>query len=449
MRLTPLFVFIMVIFGTIAARAETTYHFPKDFKWCVATSAHQIEGQNTASDWWAFEAESGRIKNGERSGLAVDHWNRVIEDTELIKNLQATDYRLSIEWAKIEPKEGHVDPAAIAHYRSEILTLLAHGIRPVVTLHHFTFPLWLANKGGWEWAGAPLAFDNYTRLVYNEIAPEATDWVTINEPMISTLTGYFAGVFPPAQKRPLHEIVPVVRGLLKAHAAAYATLHRLAAQRRATVRVGMAHAIRTIDPLQRINPLDLLAAHWADDAWNWALPEALESGRLRLSIPFTVEADERIAGLAHTQDFFGINYYTGDDIHFSFHGPVVSPHPTSTINDLGWPIYPKGLYRSLRSVSHRFPNLPILITENGIADSRDAARPEFIRSHLAAVALAIRDGSRVEGYCHWSLLDNFEWAEGFTPRFGLYAVDRETLARTPRPSALAYRNIIVTNAVTY
>lgn len=435
----------LLVVASIAWGKPQAIKFPKNFRWCASTSAHQIEGNNTASDWWAFEQVPGHIKNGDVSGAASGHWDRVDEDIALMKGMNLTDYRMSVEWAKIEPLQGQYDMGMVEHYRKEILALLANGIRPIVTLHHFTFPNWLAQKGGWEWSGTAESFAKFTELVYSSIAPEVVDWVTINEPMIATLSGYAAGVFPPGEKRPLNKIPPVLIGLLRAHAKAYHVLHSIASTKGKTVRVGMAHAIRTMDPKQRYNPIDILAAHIADDAWNWSIPNALASGRFKLHIIGMVRIDEKIKDLKNTQDFFGINYYSGDLIHMTLSGPQITGHNSTESNDLGWPVYPRGLYRSLKAAASRYPSIPIIITENGAADATDRLRPEFIKTHLAATAQAISEGVKVEGYCHWSLLDNFEWAEGFSPRFGLIEVDYHTLERKPRPSALLYGEIAKKN----
>ena len=410
--------------------------FPTDFKWCVATSAHQIEGNNSMSDWWAFEQQEGRIRHADVSGEASMHWNRLHEDVGLIKSLAATDYRMSVEWAKIEPVEGQIDQSVIAHYVQELSLLKAQGIRPIVTLHHFTFPKWLADKGGWEWAGATEAFERFTRTVYGFAAPYVSDWVTVNEPVIYALNGYVSGVFPPGQKREIGKVVPVFLGILKAHAASYHALHALASERGYKVRVGMAHSVRTFDPKNRLSPLDQYIAGRSDELWNWAIPNALESGKLKLNLLWMLNVDVEIPALKGTQDFVGINYYTGDLVEFSMEqGLKVHTRKGLPKNDMGWDIYPKGLKRILKKIQQRYPRHSILITENGIADASDAQRPQFLRDHLQVVREAINEGVKVEGYCHWSLLDNFEWAEGFEPRFGLFKVDYQSGERLRTESA--------------
>lgn len=426
-----------------------TLQFPNHFRWCVATAAHQIEGGNINSDWWAFEHQKGRIKNGDTTAIATDHWNRVSEDTLLIKKLNVSDYRMSIEWARIEPREGQIDSAAIDHYRQEIQLLLTNGIRPIITLQHFTFPLWVRQKGGFEWKGLPDAFAQFTQVVYRDIAPEVRDWITINEPMVTALGGYVKGVVPPAETRDIDGLPPVLSGLLRAHAAAYHTLHQLALQNKKSIRVGMAHQLRTMDPYYPLLATDVALALAADQAFNWSLPEALETGVFRLELPFKVSWTESIPNLAGTQDFLAINYYTGDLVHLSpENGFELHPRQDLPRNDMGWPIYPEGFLRILRAASERIPGKPIMITENGTADRHDRFRKNFIASHLAIVHQALQEEIPIEGYCHWSLLDNFEWDQGYGPRFGLYDVNYKTLSRTARPSARFFAKIAKANKVT-
>ena len=360
-----------------------------------------------------------------------------------MKDLGVRVSRFSVEWSKIEPSQGNYDQSVIAHYQREIALLRAAKIEPLITLQHFTLPRWMRALGGWEWDGSPDAFARFADLVYRQIAPGTRDWVTFNEPMVHILGGYVEGSTPPGEHRALSGIVAPLKGLLAAHAAAYQALHAAAASAGSPIRVGMAHHLRTFDPLNPGSMTDMAMTQLVDSAWNWAVPDALESGRLTLHMLWLVSEDEEIPGLAGTQDFFGVNYYTGDLIEASLsQGFTIHNHDDLPKNDLGWDIYPEGFYRVLHTVGSRYPNKPVMVTENGIADSADSQRPQFIRDHLKFLNQAMSEGVQVEGYCHWSLMDNFEWTSGFAPRFGLYSMDYSTLARTPRPSASLYRGII-------
>ncbi len=422
--------------------------FPKDFKWCVATSAHQIEGGNSNSDWWLWEQTPGHIKNGDVSGATTDHWNRVDEDVQLMKSLGIRQYRLSIEWAKVEPKEGEWDKSVIEHYRNELASLKAAGIEPMVTLHHFTFPQWAAAKGGFEWDGVGPAFGKYAKFVYQQLGSSVRDWVTINEPLVVLTVGYIDGKFPPGEHRTMQELEKPLTGLMEAHVAAYQAIKAGAAAKHRSVRIGMAHHLRVYDPHFWLSPLDHWGAGILDQAANWALIEATETGILKLDVPTMIKLEKEIPGLKGTQDFIGINYYTRDMVAVNFFaGEKIARlvHEGSPVSDLGWEIYPEGIYRLVMETAKRVPGKPILITENGLADATDSQRSKFIEDHLAELSRAIADGAPVEGYCHWSLLDNFEWQEGFAPRFGLFEVNYTTHQRTPRPSAGRYAEIAQQN----
>lgn len=421
--------------------------FPEGFNWCVATAAHQIEGYNEHSDWWLWEEIPGNVKNGEHSGAACDHWNRLEEDTALLRDLGVRQYRFSVEWAKIEPREGEFDEAALEHYEREVALLIESGIDPLVTLHHFTMPQWLRAKGGWEWEGAPAAFERYAALVYRRLGPHVRDWVSINEPMVHVVGGYLAGLTPPG-KTDVNELAVAVLGMLRSHARAYRVMHEMAAEAGREIRVGFAHHLRVFTAAHALNPLDQFGAKMLDRAFNWSFIDAIETGRFRVHIPFVINVDERIENLAGTQDFLGINYYTRDLVRMNFEPPLymsIEVNRDARLTDLEWEIYPEGFEKVLRRAHRRYPRYPIIITENGLADSRDAMRIDFLKSHLAVLSGLIDEGVPIEGYCHWSFMDNFEWIEGFEPRFGLYEVDYSTFERRPRPSALWYTRTIRDN----
>jgi beta-glucosidase len=429
------------LFFALVLNALPAYAAP--LKFCVATAAHQIEGGNDQNDWWDWEQAPGKIRGGERSGAAADHWNRVASDTALIAALGARQYRFSVEWARIEPRPGEIDAAAVAHYRREVQGLVALGIEPFVTLHHFTLPRWVRALGGWEWPGAPEAFERFARVVYRDVAPGARDWVTINEPMVHLLGGYGSGQTPPGIAD-LKQIERPLVGLVRAHARAYRALHDEAARLDRPVRVGIAHHLRVFDPASAYNPIEAYLAPKLDQAFNWSFGEACDTGRLAVSLPFVVSIAEDIPEARDTQDFIGVNYYTRDRVSLSASSPLwlkFNPTPGAQLNDLGWEIYPEGFYRVLRETARRFPGKPVLITENGLADATDSRRAEFIVQHLMQLERAAREGVPIESYCHWSLMDNFEWVEGFGPRFGLFEVDYATQRRTPRGSARVFMEL--------
>ena len=289
--------------------------FPENFQWCVATSAHQIEGNNVTSDWWSWEQRPGAIRNSDRSGLATDHWNHLEEDVGLMTELGIGTYRFSVEWAKIEPREGEWNESALDNYRRLLKRLRENGIRPLITLHHFTLPDWVAAQGAWEWSKFPDRFERYTRYVYRALADVADvprDWVTINEPMILLTMGYLTGVFPPGEHRPMSALGSVLEGMLRAHARSYRALHEEAETRGVPLRAGFAHHLRIFDPARKMNLFDRRVAKELNQIFNWALIDAVESGELRLSPPDGVEFRVSIDGLRGSQDFLGLNYYSRD-----------------------------------------------------------------------------------------------------------------------------------------
>lgn len=402
----------------------------------MATSAHQIEGQNRNSDWWDFEFIPGAIHDGNPSGDACDHWNRLEQDVELLLELGVRQYRYSVEWAKIEPRQGEFSMEAIDHYVREARLLRSKGIEPFVTLHHFTLPKWVADLGGFAWAGIAPAFERFSRKVYEHLGDLVTDWVTINEPQTLLGAGYIEGIFPPRIKN-IRSVRAPLLGMIRSHAAAYRALHGLAASQGRKIRVGLAHHLRVFEPARTWNPLDRWLARVVDHLANWALLDALKHGRLKLTIPFTLTIDEQIPEAAGTQDFIGINYYSRDLIALDPRRPGMIDRrlkPDAPLTDIRWEIYPEGLYQLLAELHRRYRDLSIHITENGLADREDRLRESFIRGHLQQVLRALGEGIPVEGYCHWTLMDNYEWAEGFGPRFGLYENDFRTQERRLRPS---------------
>lgn len=399
---------------------------PSSLLWGVATAAHQIEGGNRWSDWARFEREPGRIKGGDRSGRAADHWNRVAEDIALIRELGAGAYRFSIEWSRLEPQEGRWSEEAWGHYRDEVGQLRAAGIEPMVTLLHFTLPAWLAERGGLTASDFPDRFALFAAEAARRLGDGVDLWCTLNEPNVQMYQGYVEGVWPPAVRDP-GLAARAFAGLVRGHAAAAAALR----SEDTGAEIGVAMNLIVFDPARRWSLPDWVAARQADAGFNWAFYDSIAAGRILFRLAGFPTIDEPLPSLAGSADYFGINYYRRNRVWFTPGAPGLvrlepGPGPRS---DSGVEIYPEGLLRLLRSAWERY-ELPIYITENGVADARDVLRADFIRSHAYAVVQAIGEGIPVHGYFHWSLIDNFEWAEGFGPRFGLYRVDYDTLERS-------------------
>jgi len=412
---------------TVETASRVDAKFSSDFLFGTATAAHQIEGGNTRNDWARFEEDPGHIKRGEKSGLASDHWNRVAGDIRLMRELGVNAYRFSIEWSRLEPIQGTWDEAAWGHYEDELRQLRAAGVTPMVTLLHFTLPIWLADRGGVTAPDFPERFGCFAAQAARCLGSMVALWCTLNEPNVQMNAGYLEGMWPPGKQSP-GEAVKAFVGLMRAHAAATRALRTGAPGSK----IGIAVNLVVLDPATRWSPFDWLASYFTGHAYNWSVYDAIQNGRVRLYVPGLLRVDEPWPALKGSVDFFGINYYTRYLIRFSLRsrGMIERRLGPGDRSDMNWEIYPEGLYRMLRKVWSRY-KLPIYITENGIADAVGHQRAAFLRSHLRAVTQAISDGIPIRGYFYWSLLDNFEWAEGFAPRFGLWHVNYETFERTP------------------
>jgi beta-glucosidase len=422
---------------------------PRGFFLGVATSAYQIEGgaRTDWSDWERGRYPDGtpHVAGGASAARAADSWNLWRQDIAACEQLGANMYRLGVEWARLEPTEGAWDEAAAARYREMFAALRAARIEPMVTLYHFTLPPWVAARGGWDWDGAPAALAAFARRAGAAFGDLVDWWITLNEPNVYVAKGYLAGQWPPGAKDPARA-VRALAAFERAHGLMAEAL-RAADKKDAdgdghATRVGIAHNVRVFDP-RSWSPIDHYAARVADDFYNQQFLDAVTSGRLRAKLPRVAQIDEPFPALAGSFDFLGLNYYTREltvghlfgDKHYE---PTVAlGRPTS---DMGWEIYPEGLYRVL--MRYAKSPWPLFVTENGVADARGDLRPDFLRAHLYALERARADGANVIGYLHWSLIDNFEWSHGWNGRFGLFSIDfggDPTLARRPTPAVETFR----------
>jgi len=416
----------------------------KDFLWGSATASHQVEGYCTNNNWYRFESavnEQGkpRILNGQKAGAASDHWNRYKEDIQLMKDLSLNAYRFSVEWSKIEPEQGKFDEKALDHYENVVDELIANGIEPMVTLHHFTDPIWFEAQGAFLQENSPDIFADFVEKVVARLGSKVELWCTINEPSVYSLQGYFKTHFPPAVKDPEHVGI-VFRNLLRAHTAAYRRIKKL----RPEAQVGLVAALVLYDPPHPWNLLDVMLARSYNRSTNELHLTYLVDGLFNFSIPGAGRVSYK-SDVKDAFDFIGLNYYTRFFQKFTFSGDEQSAEvlkaPPEKLTDMRWEIYPEGLYRTLKMIS-RYTSKPVYITENGLADDSDTRRAGFIEDHLRVLNKASADGMNVKGYFYWSLLDNFEWAFGFERRFGLYHVDYATQKRTLREGSKKYPEII-------
>lgn len=443
------------------------------FLWGVATSGHQIEGGNTASDWWAYEQINGHVADGARSDDGPDHWNNVEADAALIREgLGANAYRMSIEWSRIFPTREAFetmtpDKAAVAHYHAELTALRSRGIQTMVTLHHFSSPAWWidmtasqADRGqmGFASEAGPAEFARWAGWAAAEFGGEVDFWITINEPLVYLLAGYVQSAGPPGLVLAEEPMLRAFYGLVYGHALAYDAIHE-ADVVDASGKDGVAAAV-SVAKHQRVflaknpcRPRDVAAASHYQYLMDRMYLNAVVLGDFDGNADGDVDDKEDSAAdpaLVGRMDFIGLNYYGPSLIDGSIQPlrflpgyPLQDHLPTEQPkNDLAWDIYPNG-FRFVLDEAAGY-GLPIYVTENGTADAADVVRPRYLADHLHVLAQAMEAGVDVRGYFAWSLMDNFEWSEGYCPRFGLYRVDygSKERTRTATEGASLYRKII-------
>ena len=451
------------------------------FRFGVATAATQIEDQNTATDWWAFTEPppDGLGKGKDFDGDAVKCFTMALADVALLKELHVDSYRFGIEWARVEPKRGQIDESALQHYSDLLDALRAAGIRPLVTVHHFSNPVWVddprdadckngpsdANLCGFGHpTGGPLivaALAAHAKLLAERFGDRVDEWGTVNEPINYLVAAYGVAQFPPARLGifdPIQNIVPPLRDYMAAHVAMYDAI-KAADTKDAdgdgvAASVGMSLAtvlyVPARDNRPSTNPDDVAAAARMTNLFNHDFVDSILAGAF----------DAKLDGsLAEPQpswkgkiDWLGVQYYermgvTAENPFFPVvnatpclngldNGSCLPPRDASyCVPAMGYEHDPEGLYEILADLGARWPSLPLLVTESGIATDVGERRAEVVVRALEQIDRAREKGVDVRGYYHWSLMDNFEWAMGFAPHFGLYHVDRATFARTPTKGA--------------
>lgn len=381
--------------------------FPEGFLWGSACSSYQVEGGIDGCNW-SKDFPAGR---------ACDFWNRYEEYFDVAEKLHQNVFRLSLEWSRIEPTPGIFDTAAIGRYRKMLESLRKRGIKTMVTIWHFTMPAWLSEEGGWRSSRSAEYFSRYSAYVAKELGDSVDFWITINEPMIYTSQGYIIGRFPPRKRYNLIGCASASFNLAWAHKRAYRAIKEIDSK----ACVAMAENYSYVEPLYK-DPVSRFAV------WIW------DYVRNRIFLEFTKKE----------QDFIGVNYYFHERIVWDVKYPfVMVKNADKAVSDIGTEIYPKGIYEVLKRM--RKYGLPIYVTENGLADAKDERRADFIRDHLKWIHKSIGEGADVKGYLHWSLLDNFEWADGYSPRFGLVEMDYDKCGYKVRPSAKKYAEICEKN----
>ena len=388
--------------------------FPKDFLWGSATASYQVEGGIENNDW-ALAARRGKVPV---CGKACDHYNRYEQDFDIARTIGHNAHRFSIEWSRIEPEEGKFDHNEIEHYRKVLQALKTRNLEPFVTLWHFTIPEWFSKKGGFLSPDSVHIFSRYCEFVIMHLGNEAKFWMTMNEPLIYANGSYLRGNWPPFKKS-IFSYLKIIKNLVRAHKEAYTKIKKV----KPTLQVGIAKHNMDFGAQNFLYKPAELFMRWF---WNHRFIE-------------------KVRGY---QDFIGLNYY----IHAVIGGKGGISHVLGAwvggekqaqkieYGEMGWEIYPEGIRNVLLELKKY--NLPIYITENGLADATDTKRADYIKNYLREVGNAIAQGVDVQGYFYWSLLDNYEWAFGFLKRFGLVDVNFDTQTRTIRLSAYVYKEII-------
>lgn len=405
-------------------KQEKILKFPDNFLWGVSTSAYQIEGgiKNDWSEWEKSEARTKKLKVKGKNpddficGQACDSYNRYEEDLDLVKDLGCGAFRMGIEWARIEPEEGKFDMNEIEHYRQVLQMAKQKDLKIVLTLWHWTNPVWLVNQGGWANKKSVDYFIRYTELIVKELGEYVDFWITLNEPMVPLANGYLTSKFPPNKKFDVFKAISVFKNLVKAHRRTYKLIHNIFPG----AKVSITQLANFFESASKWNPIEIF--------FSWIA--SYFSNNLFLK------------RIKNDIDFVGFDYYF---YHRIVWYPPFKNNLSKKVTDMGWEIYPEGIYYVLKDLAKY--NKPIYVMENGLADADDKERADFIIGHLKYVHRAIEEGVDVRGYFYWSLIDNFEWAAGWAPKFGLYEVDRKNFKRTPRPSVKVYADICKNNRI--
>ena len=401
-----------------------------------ATAATQIEGGDSNNNWARFAAE-GKIHDGTTPLNACDHYNRWREDIDLMAELGMKIYRFGIEWSRIEPENGVFSSEAIAHYREEIEYMISKGIRPMMTIHHFTNPLWFEDMGGFTAKESVDIFMRFAEKVVDSLGDLVDDYITINEPNVYATHSLFYGIWPP-EKKSIRALVKAYSNLTACHVKAYNMIHekrRHMGKGEGETLVSFANHLRVFAPKNPKNPIHRMFSSLTEYLFQGSITKAMMTGKTRFPVL-------RRKGVKRGKyyDYIGINYYTRSTVSKLADGVREGCFK----NDLGWEIYHEGLIELSNKLSKKY-DAPVFVTENGTCDNTDAFRSRFIYDQLKLIS---ESDNRIERYYHWSFLDNFEWREGEGSRFGLVHINYKTQERTLKESGKLYASIIKNRGVT-
>ena len=418
--------------------------FPQGFLWGVSTAAHQVEGGN--ENQWTDWEKAGRIRSGDCCGRACDWWNSTEVDFDLAQSLGINALRFSVEWSRIEPQKNSFNDAALDRYREILKSLHQRGIQPSVCLHHFSNPRWFEQAGAFLNPEAPKLFERFTRRVVQALGDLCQLWLTFNEPNVYSTLGYVTGEFPPGQVGKIANAMRVMSSMARANALAYQAIHELQPR----TQVGWAQHYVVFKPAR--SGLDSFVAGIQSLIFNEGFLQLMEYGKF--NFPFSL-VDGDTSAAKGTYDFVGLNVYNRFNVAFDLKSafqlfgrvfvPPDVPQGDSGVEKPYGEAYPAAIRDAVERVA-RFRK-PIYITENGIPDAQDRLRPWLIVNALKETHSLIREGHDIRGYFHWTLTDNFEWAEGWKLRFGLIELDLDTQKRTVRNSGRLYKEIVRLNGI--
>jgi len=405
--------------------------FPNDFIWGFSSSGHQFEGNSTNNTWSKWE--EGNFPDGtphvkDRSGIACDHWNRYKEDIQLLKKTGAKSFKFSVEWSKIEPQEGVYDQAALTHYEDLCKELVNNGIKPVLTIHHYTDPLWFMNKGGFEKAENIRHYVEYSKKLFERLHPYVFLWITFTSPSAYATKGYLHGMVPPG-KRDMQLMAEVLKNILEGHVQVYEALKPI----NPSSQIAFSKNIYQLEPWNYYNPIDRIASMIGNYITNKSIYNFFTTGIFKLYIPGKANVYHENKKAPKSLDFIALNYYS--HAYMNFFNLMYHPEERKTQNPM-YTLYPEGMYRAIKEIHKKISKplgIPIYIVENGVATDDDAMRREQSQRYLYAISKAIKDGCDVRSYIHWALLDNYEWGCYSTKNYGAYKVDFTTQERTLKP----------------
>jgi len=410
------------------------YVFPQGFMWGAATASHQIEGHNFNSDWYAWELK-GKIKDESSSHPGCNSEQNFSRDIDLVKNLNLNSYRFSIEWAKIQPSEDKFDEDVLNNYLILIKGLVKNNIDPMVTLFHFSLPLWFAQKGGFEKEENIKYFLDFIEKFLQIVGDLVQFYIVINEPMVYVYQSYITGEWPPGEKN-MEKSMIVARNLLRAYDKAYNIIKTY----NNGAKVSIAKHTAVYIPNRKLSIFDNFTKKKVEKYFDHAFIDSIINNRYEKPFGKNEQAD-----FSSDFDFIGINYYTKRYISYSKGNYIFNDEKNEQKTDIGWYFYPEGIYDVLKRFKRY--DRPLIITENGIADKEDRTRNLYIIKTINKIYEAMKDGINVAGYMHWSLMDNFEWVEGQKMCFGLYETHYSNLYFTLRSSGNVYSRIVYDNAL--